>query len=354
MSRFCTKIVDGILPYVPGEQPQDKKYIKLNTNENPYFLSESAVNAVTSDEVRNLKLYSDPEAKKVTEAVANFYRVDKSNVLLSNGSDEILAFSFLAFCAGKKTAFADVTYGFYKVYAEIFGAIATEIPLKPDFSLDEEAFKNFDGNVILANPNAQTGLFVDNSRLEKIISAHSGNLVLIDEAYADFARSSCVELIKKYDNLLIVGTFSKSRSLAGARLGFAISNSEIISDLKKVKYSFNPYNINRLTQIVGEKAMKNIAYFEETRDKIIATRERLKSELAKLGFETTDSKANFVLTRTPKLSGKTLYQKLRENGILVRHFDDERISGYVRITIGTDEDTDKLIETIKLILKENS
>ncbi|MBQ2718199.1 MAG: histidinol-phosphate transaminase [Clostridia bacterium] len=352
MSRFCTNTVDGILPYTPGEQPQDKKYIKLNTNENPYAVSKNAIDAISKKTLENLRLYCDPEAKNLVEAVAEFYGVDKSCVLLANGSDEILAFSFLAFCKGKKTAFCDITYGFYKVYAKLFEVEEKIIPLLDDFNLDVEAFKKFDGNVILANPNAQTGLFVENGKMEEIIKAHEKDIVLVDEAYADFAKSSLIDLTKKYDNLLVVGTFSKSRSLAGARLGFAIANKEIIDDLKKVKYSFNPYNVNTLTQILGRHAIEDRAYFEKTRDLIVDTRENFKNQLKELGFDVLDSRANFVLCKSDEIVGVKLYEKLRDKGVLVRYLGDERIKEFVRISIGTSEEMNIVIEKIKEILKE--
>jgi len=352
MSKFCNERINSISPYVPGEQPQDKKYIKLNTNENPYYTSKTALDAINEEELYKLKLYSDPDAKLITKSIADYYGVKESNVLVTNGSDEILAFSFMAFCQGKKTAFLDVTYGFYKVYAKLFGVKYKEIPLKDDFSIDEEALKKFKGNLILANPNAQTGLFVENSKIEEILKSNTDNLVLIDEAYADFALSTAVPLTKKYENLLIVGTFSKSRSLAGARIGFAIGNKELIEDLKKVKYSFNPYNVNRLSQILGQKAIEDKDYFIKTRDKVIKTRENLKIALKDLGFNVLDSKANFVLASTPKISGEKLYLKLKDKGVLVRHFKDERIKDYIRITVGTDEETIALIESIEEIFKE--
>lgn len=352
MSRFSTDVVNSILPYVPGEQPQDKKYIKLNTNESPYYMSKTALESIGEKELNSLRLYCDPDAKLITKEIASFYGVNEENVLVTNGSDEILAFSFLAFCKGKPTAFADVTYGFYKVYAKIFEVLATEIELLDDFSLDLQAFNNFNGNIILANPNAQTGLFVENDKLEEIVKSHKNNLVLIDEAYADFANSTMANLTKIYDNLLVTGTFSKSRSLAGARLGFCIGDKQLIDDLKKVKYSFNPYNVNSLSQILGYKAMADRDYFYECCNKIIQTREKLKISLKNLGFEVLDSKANFLLVRSNKISGKELYERLKDLGILVRHFSDKRICDFVRITIGTDEQMNVLCEKIRLILGE--
>lgn len=351
MSRFCTEIVESILPYVPGEQPQDKAYIKLNTNENPYFVSKMAVEAVSGTTLEKLKLYNDPEATKVTNAVANYYGVESENVLLTNGSDEALAFAFMAFCKAGKTAFADVTYGFYKVYSKIFDIDTTIIPLQDNFALNVDAFEKFVGNVVIANPNAQTGLFESQESIIKLLKSHPNNIVIIDEAYADFAYYSAVELTKQFDNLLVISTFSKSRSLAGARLGFAIASKQIISDLKKVKYSFNPYNVNTLTQILGEKAVTDVEYFSLCRDKIVATRESLKAQLKSMGFEVLDSKANFILAKHSAISGETLYKKLKDNGILVRHFADERICNFVRITIGTDEQTNVLVDKIKGILK---
>lgn len=354
MSRFCTKIVESISPYVPGEQPQDKKYIKLNTNENPYSVTKYAIDKIDRVALEKLRLYCDPDAKRLTDAVAKFYGVSPDMVLLANGSDEILAFSFLAFCKDKKTAFADITYGFYKVYAKIFEAKSTVIPLLDDFTLDVKAFKDFDGNVILANPNAQTGILTKSEKMEEIIKSHQNDIVLVDEAYSDFAGVSLVPLVEKYDNLLISGTFSKSRSLAGARLGYAIANKEIIDDLKKVKYSFNPYNINTITQILGLGAIIDEEYFKNSCRLVVETRNEFSKSLTALGFETLPSSANFVLTKNRLIGGKTLYEKLKEKGVLVRYLGDKRISDFVRISIGTKEEMRIVIEKIKEIIKEES
>lgn len=314
MSRFCSnERVSNIAPYVPGEQPQDKKYIKLNTNENPYYTSKTATDSITEEVLKGLKLYSNPNANGITKAIADFYGVEEENVIVTNGSDEVLAFAFYAFCTGKKTAFADITYGFYKVYATLFGVDYTEIPLNEDFTLNEKAFNDFNGNLILANPNAQTGLYISNGNIENLLKLHPNDLILVDEAYADFALNTAVGLTKKYDNLLVVGTFSKSRSLAGARIGFAIGDKALIEDIKKVKYSFNPYNVNKLSQLLGEYAIKDKDYFIESRDKVIATRESLKNSLRQLNFTVLDSKANFVLASSSDIDGESLYLKDRKS-----------------------------------------
>ena len=349
MSRFVTKTVDAISPYVPGEQPRDKKYIKLNTNENPYFTTKYGVDKIDKEFLGNLKLYSDPEVKSLTNALANEYGVSPDCVLLTNGSDEALAFIFKAFFEEKPLAYADITYGFYSVYSLLFNVKSCVMPLKEDFSQDLASYNEFDGNIIMANPNAQTGILESVSEIEKLLK--KDRLVVVDEAYADFSYSSVKGLIKSYDNLLLVGTFSKSRSLAGARLGFVIGNSDLIADIKKVKYSFNPYNVNSVTQSLGESAILDKEYFNECLEKVIYTRERVKGQLLSLGFDFLDSKANFILAKSKDIGGKELYLALKEKGFLVRHFSDPRITAYVRITIGTDSEMDALLNAMKEILK---
>ena len=276
-------------------------------------------------------------------------------MFVSNGSDDILNFSFMAFCEGEKRGvrFPEISYGFYSVYAELHGVSYKAIPLKDDFSIDiADYMKNDASSVVIANPNAPTGIALALSDIEKIVMANPDNLVLIDEAYVDFGGESAVALTKKYSNLLVVGTFSKSRSLAGARLGFAIANKEIISDLEKIKYSTNPYNINRLSLIAGEMAILDNAYYMDNCKKIIETREYTQKRLRELGFSLTESKANFIFAKSDKIGGKELYSALKSRGILVRHFDKEKIKDYNRITVGTREEMDALISAITDILKE--
>ena len=354
MSRFLSSKYKDLEAYTPGEQPRDMKYIKLNTNESPYPPSKRVVDALSSEEVLKLNLYSDPTAKALKTRIAELYGVEYENVFVSNGSDDILNFSFMAFCEGEKRGvrFPEISYGFYSVYAELHGASYKAIPLKEDFSIDIADYMKNDASVVIANPNAPTGIALALSDIEKIVMANPDNLVLIDEAYVDFGGESAVALTKKYSNLLVVGTFSKSRSLAGARLGFAIANKEIISDLEKIKYSTNPYNINRLSLIAGEMAILDNAYYMDNCKKIIETREYTQKKLRELGFSLTESKANFIFAKSDKIGGKELYSALKSRGILVRHFDKEKIKDYNRITVGTREEMDALISAITDILKE--
>ena len=354
MSIFLSSKYRNLEAYTPGEQPRDMKYIKLNTNESPYPPSKRVVDALTSEEVLKLNLYSDPTCRALKTSIAELYGVEYENVFVSNGSDDILNFSFMAFCEGEKTGvkFPEISYGFYSVYAELHGASYKGIPLKDDFSIDINDYMGNDATVVIANPNAPTGIALTLDEIESIVKANPNHIVLIDEAYVDFGGESAIKLTKKYSNLLVVCTFSKSRSLAGARLGFAIANKEIIADLEKIKYSTNPYNINRLSLIAGEMAILDNDYYMDNCKKIIKTREYTQSKLLELGFEVTDSKANFIFAKSDKIGGKELYLALKERGILVRHFDKEKIKDYNRITVGTQEEMETLISAITEILKE--
>ncbi len=348
MSKFLNENLKGLEAYTPGEQPRDKKYIKLNTNESPYPPSPEVIAAVSSDEVADLRLYSDPLCKTLKEKLAARYEVNYENVFVSNGSDESLNFYFMAFC-GKDhpVVFPEISYGFYKVFAELYGIPYETIPLCEDFTIDINDYIGIDKNIVIANPNAPTGLALPLSDIERIVRSNPDNIVLIDEAYVDFGGESAVSLTKKYDNLLVVQTFSKSRSLAGARLGYAIGNTEIIADLEKIKYSTNPYNINRLTLVAGAAAIDSDNYFSENCKRIMKTREYTTKELEKLGFTCIPSCTNFIFAKSDKISGLTLYEKLKDKGVLVRHFTTPAICEYNRITIGTDEEMKTFIEKVK-------
>ncbi len=352
MSKFLKSSLQSFEAYTPGEQPQDKKYIKLNTNESPFPPSEGVVKAINEQEIKDLRLYCDPECKKLRKAVADLYNVDECNVFLSNGSDDILNFAFMAY-GEKGAAFPDITYGFYSVFAELYGIETDIIPLKEDFTINYEAFYSQNKLVVIANPNAPTGIELPLSVIEEIIINNPESVVLVDEAYVDFGGTSAIELTKKYKNLLVCSTFSKSRSLAGARLGFAIADAELISDLEKIKYSTNPYNINRLTQIAGLVAIKENSYYMDNCKKIIQNREFTTNELFKLGFEILPSKANFIFAKSEKIGGEELYLKLKEKGVLVRHFTSERIKDFNRITIGSKPEMESFIQAVKDILGEN-
>ena len=351
MSKFLNDRLQKIESYTPGEQPQDKKYIKLNTNESPYPPSEGVIKAITEDEIKDLRLYCDPECKKLRKALADCYNVEPQNIFISNGSDDILNFSFMAY-GQNGAAFPDITYGFYSVFAELYGIGTEIIPVKEDFTIDIEDFCAQNKLVVIANPNAPTGIELPLDEIEKIVVSNPNSIVLIDEAYVDFGGTSCAMLTKKYNNLLCVGTFSKSRSMAGARLGFAIASKEIIADLEKIKYSTNPYNINRLTQIAGTKAIEENSYYMDNCKRICDTREYTVKELKTLGFEVLPSKANFVFAKSDKISGEDLYLRLKESGVLVRHFKAERIKNFNRISIGSREEMEVFVKTVKEILGE--
>lgn len=351
MSRFACDIINEILPYVPGEQLNDKQYIKLNTNENPYCVSEKAVNRITREVLSDLKRYSDPTCAKLHGAIADYYGVKSSNVLATNGSDEALAFAFYVYCRGG-VCFADVTYGFYEVIAGLFGIPVERIGLNDNFTIDAEKYYNKGKTVVIANPNAQTGIALGLDKIEEIIKRNRDNVVIIDQAYVDFAECNAIQLIKKYDNLIVVNTFSKSRSLAGARVGFVIANEAIIEDLKKVKNSFHPYNVNTVSAALAAAAINDKDYFVNTVQKVVDSRERLVQGLKKLDYKVLPSSANFVLAKSPDIDGFELYKKLKEKCVLVRHFCDERIKSYVRITVGTDEEMNTLLKTLAEIENE--
>ncbi len=351
MSEFLNTRLQKLEAYTPGEQPQDKKYVKLNTNESPFPPSKGVVKAITDEEIENLRLYCDPECKRLKAEFAKLYSVNPENIFLSNGSDDILNFAFMAY-GTNGTAYADITYGFYSVFAALYGIESEVIPLNDDFSLNVEGFCNKNKLVVIANPNAPTGMEIGLADIEKIVMSNPNSVVLIDEAYIDFGGTSCVELTRKYKNLLCVGTFSKSRSLAGARLGFAIANEELIKDLETIKYSTNPYNINRLTQLAGLNAIIENDYYMANCQRIIQNREYTVEELKALGFKVLPSKANFIFARSNKIGGATLYKKLKEKGVLIRHFEKPRIKEYNRITIGSIEEMKTFIYKVKEILGE--
>ncbi len=351
MSKFLSEKYKGFDSYVPGEQPQDKKYIKLNTNESPYPPSEKVLNAVNKSEVADLRLYSDPECKVLREKIANLYQVEKDNVYLSNGSDDILNFAFMAF-GEKGVVFPEISYGFYKVFAELYGIEFETIPLKENFSICPSDYYGKNKLIVIANPNAPTGLVLSVSEIRKILDTNPESVVVIDEAYIDFGGESCYKLIKEYKNLLVVQTFSKSRSMAGARLGFCFADKEIIDDLNKIKYSTNPYNINRLTLVAGAAAIDDNDYFMANCQKIINTRTYTTEKLTELGFKVINSYANFVFAESDKISGAELYEKLKDNGVLVRHFTGEKIKNFNRITIGTMEEMTEFIKITSKILEE--
>jgi len=352
MSRFFSEKYKKLVPYTPGEQPKDMQYIKLNTNESPFPPSQKA-QACAAEAAKRLQLYSDPECKELRQKLAELYSVDPEQILPTNGSDEILNFAFMAYCDEKTPAvFPDITYGFYPVFAEINNVPYETIPLKEDFSIDITDYFNLGKTIFIANPNAPTGIALSKKDIAEILKNNPDNVVVVDEAYVDFGAESCVSLLNEFDNLLVTQTFSKSRSMAGARLGFGIASREIIADLNAIKYSTNPYNINSMTMAAGIGVLCDEEYTKKNCAEIAQNREQLLRELKELGFEATASLSNFVFAKCSKMDGKEIYLRLKEKGILVRHFGTERISPYVRITIGTKSQMQALVKTLSEILEE--
>ena len=352
MSRFFSSKYSTLTPYTPGEQPKEMQYVKLNTNESPFPPSKKA-QAEAARAAQGLQLYSDPTCRLTTEALAKTLGVEPDEVLLTNGSDEILNFAFMAFCdENTPAAFADVTYGFYKVFAAINNLPCKIIPLKEDFTIDPRDYSGLGHTVFIANPNAPTGIALSRAQIEEILQNNPDNIVVIDEAYVDFGGESCVPLIKKYDNLLVTQTFSKSRSMAGARLGFGVGCKALIADLNTVKYSTNPYNVNSMTLAAGLGTLADPDYTARNCQTVIENREETAAKLKSLGFEMTPSTANFLFVKHPRLDGKQLYLDLKARGILVRHFDAPRISDYNRITVGTREQMQTLLRAIRSILED--
>ena len=351
MSRYLSDKYQSLEAYTPGEQPRDMRYVKLNTNESPYPPAPGVVEAA-GREAQRAQLYCDPVCAELRDALAARYDVKRANVFASNGSDDILNFAFMAFAgAGVPAYFPDISYGFYPVYAALHGIEARPVPLKDDFSIDPADYLGLDGFIAIANPNAPTGMALTRAQIESILKANPNHVVLIDEAYVDFGAQSCLPLVAQYDNLLVVRTFSKSRGLAGARLGFAIAQEGIIADLERIKYSTNPYSVNRMTQAAGIASLARDDYNAENCRRVIATRERTVARLRELGFEALPTLANFIFARHPGTDGGWLYGELKKRGVLTRHFDAPRIADYLRITIGTDDEMDVLFVKLREILE---
>ena len=386
MSRFFSSAFADLIPYTPGEQPRRGGLIKLNTNESPFPPSALAVQ-YAAREAETLRLYSDPQCSDFRETAASYYGIDKDQifvgngsdevlyysfmgfggdaeilfpditepdeVIFTNGSDEVLNFAFMAFCNRQHPAvFPNITYGFYPVYCAINHLPYREIPLDDDFRIRVSDYLRPSGTVYIANPNAPTGICLSIDEIRSILSYDRDRLVVVDEAYVDFGVQSCVGLINEFDNLLVTQTFSKSRSLAGGRLGMGFANRAIIDDMNTLKYSVNPYNVNRMTLAAGIGSLTDDEYMRSCVDTIIYNRNYTTEQLRSLGFKVTDSKANFVFAAHPLLDGGTLYESLKQRGILVRHFSKPRICNYNRITIGSIEDMQTLIGNIKQILEE--
>lgn len=352
MSRFANEAYKNIQGYVMGEQPRDRKYIKLNANESPYPPSPKVMAAVTKEKLRSQSLYADPHNAELTATIAERYGVEPNQVYTDGGSDVILGYIIHLFGdSSHPFCFPDVTYGFYRTCANTFGIAYEEIPLNRDFTVNPEDYTACGKNILLANPNAPTGLVLSLKQIERMVSTNPNNLVVIDEAYVDFGNETCIPLVYQYDNLIVVHTMSKSRCLAGARVGYAISSKEIVADLNAMKASFNPDSISTLSQAAGTAAVKDEAYMREVTAKIMRTRESTCAALRKLGFEVLDSHTNFLLVRPSELSAKDYAEKLREEGILVRYYAQPRIDQYVRMTVGNDLQMAEVLNATNLILQ---
>lgn len=351
MSKFWSETARGTEPYVPGEQPKMNHIIKLNTNENPYPPSPKVLETLQMAANANLRLYPDPMAEELTEVIANYFHVPKNYVFVGNGSDEVLAFSFLAFFnRNEKIFFPDITYSFYPVYANLYNLSYEEIELNEDFTIPIEKLFQAEGGVIFPNPNAPTSLGLTFNHVERIVQNNPNKVVIVDEAYVDFGSDSVVPLVHRYDNLLVIQTLSKSRSLAGLRVGFAIGNEQLIEGLNRIKNSFNSYTLDRLALVGAKAALEDTDYFNETRCKIIETREEVCNELKDLHFKVLDSKTNFLFVKHEQASAKRIFEKLKENGIYVRYFNKPRIDQYLRVTIGLNEEMEVLLENLREIL----
>ena len=352
MSRFFSDKFANLTPYTPGEQPKDTQYVKLNTNESPFPPSPNALR-MAAEAAGSLQLYSDPECRDLVKKAAEVFGVAEDEILFTNGSDEILNFAFMAFCdESHPVVFPDISYGFYKVFAALNGIPYEEIPLQEDFTIDKKAYCGVGKTIVIANPNAPTGIVLSAAEIEEIVGSNPNNVVIIDEAYVDFGGESVIPLIRKYDNLLVTGTFSKSRSLAGGRLGFGIGCKALIADLNTIKYSTNPYNINRMTMAAGVGTLLDEGIIQKNCRTIVENREWTVQRLKEAGFILTDSKANFIFAKHPKADGKEIYLRMKQKGVLIRHFDSPRLCQYNRITIGSKEQMEIFLEKLKEVLEE--
>jgi len=351
MSKYYSDLVSKLQPYVAGEQPQDQQYIKLNTNENPYPPSPVALDAMRAKLDEGLRLYPDPEAGELKCELASYYNLQTENVFVGNGSDEVLALAFMAFFKkNKPILFPDITYSFYPVYCRLFEIDYKLIPLTDNFEIDVVAYEQVNGGIIFPNPNAPTGRTLGVEQIQKLLHRNSDSVVIIDEAYVDFGGDSAVQWLGDHPNLLVIQTFSKSRSLAGIRVGYALGNACLIDALERVKNSFNSYPLDRLAIAGAVAAIQDETYFQTCRERIITTRENTTSKLEGMGFKVLPSSANFLFAKHAHYPSEKLYLELKAKGILVRYFDKPRISGYMRITIGTDAQMSRFIEVLQTIL----
>lgn len=351
MSRYWSSVVRGLTPYVPGEQPKLDRLIKLNTNESPYGPSRRVLDALRAEIGDSLRLYPDPASDRLRAAIAKRHGLTPEHVFVGNGSDEVLAHAFAALLKHEQPLlYPDISYSFYPTYCRLFGIDAVEIPLKDDFTVDLADYRRPAGAIILPNPNAPTGIGLPLAAIERLVAEHREQPVVIDEAYIDFGGESAVPLTRRYDNLLVVHTLSKSRSLAGLRVGYAIGQRPLIEALERVKDSFNSYPLDRIAQAGAAAAVDDVDWFDATRARVIETRERLTGALRQRGFTVLPSQANFVFARHPGHDGASLAKALRERAVLVRHFAKPRIADFLRITIGTPEECDRLIAVLEEIV----
>ncbi len=352
MNDLWKKNLRDIEPYVPGEQSKDRDIVKINANENPYPPSPKAVEALKNFDTDKLRFYPQANATALKQAIADFYEVKAENVFVGNGSDDVLALAFQAFFNGDKPiAYPDITYSFYPVWCRLLGIEYVNYPLDENFRINVEDYKAENGGVVIPNPNAPTSIGEGSEFVERLIEYNRDSVVIIDEAYCDFGGVSSVPLIEKYENLLVTGTFSKSRSLAGMRIGFAIGSKTLIDTLEAVKNSYNSYTVDALSIAMGIEAMKDVEYFNETISKIIETRTRVTEELRLLGFKVLDSQTNFIMATHEGYNMKEMFEYLKENKIFIRYFNQPRINKYVRITIGTDEEMDKFLNGVKNFIR---
>lgn len=355
MSREWTKNLRNIEPYVPGEQSKDKDIVKINANENPYPPSPKAIEVLKSFDTNKLRFYPSANSTKLKEAIAKYYKVDVSNVFVGNGSDDVLAVAFQSFFNSEKPiVYPDLTYSFYPVWCSLFGIKYKNYPVGDDFRINPEDYKEKNGGVVIPNPNAPTSLGEGLDFVEKILNYNQDSVVIIDEAYVDFGGTSSIPLIDKYENLLVTGTFSKSRSLAGLRIGFAIGSKSLIDVMEAVKNSYNSYTVDSLSIEMGAASIEDDEYFKSTCKKVIKTRERVTLELKKLGFDVLDSQTNFIFATHNEHNMKSLFEYLKTQKVFIRYFSLPRIENYVRITIGTNEEMDIFLEKTKeFILNDN-
>ncbi len=350
-SPYWSDFVQGLHPYVPGEQPKVQDLIKLNTNENPYPPSPKVLQAINDEAINALRLYPDPSNSRLKKALANHFALNENQICLGNGSDEILAFAFQGLLKhNKPVLFPNITYGFYTVYCGLYGIDYTELPLADDFTINLADYPTENGGVIFPNPNAPTGVGKNLDDIESLLKRNTDSVVIVDEAYVDFGSESAARLIGQYRNLLVIQTLSKSRSLAGSRVGYALGNADLIEALERIKNSFNPYSIDRLAELAAAASIEDVDYFNECCQKIIATRSWTVEQLEALGFDVLPSMTNFVMAKPNSIDAEALFNQLREHKILVRYFQKPRIDQYLRISIGTDKEMQALVTAIKAIL----